>query len=256
MPAAGSECFLEWHPWRTDSVQGLNHQLASLSCALGEARFLGRKLLFPSRICLDAKHEEAAFGSRGRKIDPSCQLPAGVAGSSVRAYSVPTSDLLDLEALGRLAPLLPADLHTRQANWSASAARASRPTSGSSSHPPVAAFDSGGAERLNALSVTEIDRSWRSARVASELPCAGGAAQLVRRRVSGFWFRPCAYKITDTASLAGVLAAAFRGDRAAQAGAAAPAHEPPRVELTHMLQSGLFYTRCNHLIRWALLLSK
>ncbi|KAL1507274.1 hypothetical protein AB1Y20_008122 [Prymnesium parvum] len=190
-------CLLEWTPWGEDRVMGLNHQLASLSCALAEAAFLNRTLVFPARLCLDARHE-ARSPRAPRPLDPACSLllPSR---RLVRGYSVPTASLLDLAALSRLAPLALAPL-PRPANAT----------------PPAAPL---------------VTRAYTSARVAAELPCA--AAPLVVRRVASFWFRPCAYRIADTAALAARIAAAL----------ALPAERlPPHAELLpHMLRSGLFY---------------
>ena len=59
IPAGRSTCgYLEWFPYRGDMTMGLNHQMASLSCALGEAFYLQRTLLLPRRICLFALHEQ------------------------------------------------------------------------------------------------------------------------------------------------------------------------------------------------------
>ena len=52
-----TRCYLEWDPWGEDRVMGLNHQMSSLSCALGEAHYLNRTLLFPDRLCIEARHE-------------------------------------------------------------------------------------------------------------------------------------------------------------------------------------------------------
>ena len=67
---------------------GLNHQMASLSCALGEAFVLGRTLLLPAQICLFALHTERWSGAGG----PGERC-------------VPLTDLFDIERLSRLVPL-------------------------------------------------------------------------------------------------------------------------------------------------------
>lgn len=193
-------CFLEWNPWESDRVMGLNHQMSSLSCALGEAFFLNRTLLVPHRICLDAKHEARQRGLR-RQIDESCTA------RGIRAFSVPTSELIDLDLLGRVVSIAQTALPRRAG------------VSGGSIPAPESAVD--------------IDRSWKSDRVAASLPCSAGT-RLVRRRVSGFWFRPCGYGITDTRALMAALLGAV-GARSKNLASA-------RV-LPHLLRSGLFYSR-------------
>ena len=66
-----TRCYLEWDPWGEDRVMGLNHQMSSLSCALGEAYFLNRTLLFPDRICLDVRHERR-MQYEERPLDSRC----------------------------------------------------------------------------------------------------------------------------------------------------------------------------------------
>jgi len=189
---------LEWQPWRSDRVMGLNHQLAALSCAIAEAFYLNRTLVFPSALCLDVKHE-ARWHTAGRKPSASC-----VGEGHTTGFGVPTSSLLDLRAIGRLVPL---ELR-----------RLDLPSSGSTAN--ISAFD--------------IDRSWRSDRVARELPCE--RAPLVRRRVSGYWFRPCAYNIVQCDALTAALDSAVdaRGRlRASQSGNA--------LVPQGLLRSGIFY---------------
>ena len=89
-------CLLEWFEWSADRVMGLNHQLSSLSCALGEAHYLNRTLLLPARLCLDAKH--AGRWSARRDREPYCD-GKGHDGSPVHGYSVPTDAILDVSAL-------------------------------------------------------------------------------------------------------------------------------------------------------------
>ena len=67
-----SRCFLEWHDWRLDRVMGLNHQLAALSCALAEAHFLNRTLLFPDRMCIDVRHERRWSSGTPHTLDERC----------------------------------------------------------------------------------------------------------------------------------------------------------------------------------------
>ena len=81
---------------------GLNHQMASLSCALGEAFLTKRTLLLPPEICLFALHTERWS-----------------AGSGPGETCVPISELFDMEGLSRLVPV-------QVANRSSSTARMSR----------------------------------------------------------------------------------------------------------------------------------
>ena len=50
-------CDLRWVPYKADARMGLNHQMASLSCAMNEASYLRRTLLLPSMICMDRGHD-------------------------------------------------------------------------------------------------------------------------------------------------------------------------------------------------------
>lgn len=172
--AYADACYLEWHPWSTDRVMGLNHQMASLSCALGEAYYLNRTLLFPKHLCLDIRHE--ARLSRQRQADPHCSS------HGVKAFSLPVRDILDIEALRRVVSL-------RLLRYNASG------------RPEPASILAG--TRAMGSQVADVDRKWASTRVAAEYPCS--RTLLVRRRVSSFWFRPCGYKITDSSRLVGRL---------------------------------------------------
>ena len=67
---------------------GLNHQLASLSCAIAEAHGLGRTLLLPDRICLFSLHTERWPGSSG--VGERC---------------VPFDYFFDVQLLSRLVPI-------------------------------------------------------------------------------------------------------------------------------------------------------
>lgn len=173
---------------------GLNHQLAALSCAIAEAYFLNRTLLFPKALCTDVKHEKRWLAA-GRKKSVRCDV------GSDTGFSVPTASLIDLDALARLVRIELVELRT--------------------SSPQ------GGGQAV------EVDRSWKSERIARELPCS--RAPLVRRRVSGFWFRPCAYKIVQCGALAAAL------DVAVGAGGAVRSAAPSAL-VPHVLRSGLFYT--------------
>ena len=69
----GGRCFLEWTPYLKDRTMGLNHQAASLSCALGEAFFLNRTLLLPDSICLFALHTERWRGAGQPSGEAACR---------------------------------------------------------------------------------------------------------------------------------------------------------------------------------------
>ena len=85
---ARGQCFLEWTPYIKDRTMGLNHQMASLSCALGEAFHTGRTLLLPARICLFALHTQRWSG-----------------GASAGEVCVPTTEIFDIERLSNLVPV-------------------------------------------------------------------------------------------------------------------------------------------------------
>ena len=85
--------FLEWFPYDNDRTKGLNHQMASLSCALGEAHYLQRTLLLPDTICLFELHTQ-----RWRQTSSSTDS------HSDGSTCVPTDSLFDVERLAQLAP--------------------------------------------------------------------------------------------------------------------------------------------------------
>lgn len=65
-PLPGRQCLLEWAPFEKDRMMGLNHQLASISCALSEAFYLGRMFMMPDRMCLFGLHTERWPGAPAR----------------------------------------------------------------------------------------------------------------------------------------------------------------------------------------------
>ena len=116
------QCALMWTPYTKDRTMGLNHQMASLSCVLSEAAFLGRTLLLPDRICIAGQHvarwstsspsSGASAGAASSSSDAWCADPAaakspghapGVSPSSSR--SVPIGELFDVGLLSRLVPI-------------------------------------------------------------------------------------------------------------------------------------------------------
>lgn len=180
--------------------------MASLSCALGEAFFLNRTLLFPDRICLDVRHA-ARWQPVDKPVDEHCSFAQRK--EKVAAISIPTGELLDLADISQLVPLqlveLPRSPKARLHGFT----------------PPAAGH------------TVTVDRRWRSERIASELPCGAPHAALVRRHVSSFWFRPCSYNIAQSSALVARLARAV---------AAPPERLPPASQLLpHMIRSGLFY---------------
>ena len=96
---SSAQCLLEFHPWLSDRVMGLNHQLAALSCAIAEAVALNRTLVFPEALCISVKHE-LRWHAKGRQPSPGCVGEKGVTG-----FSVPTSTLIDLDGIRRLVPI-------------------------------------------------------------------------------------------------------------------------------------------------------
>ena len=165
-------CYLEWQPYLKDRTMGLNHQSASLSCALGEAYFLNRTLLLPDAICLFALHTERWQG-QGNPAGERC---------------VPVGEVWDVPLLSKLVPL---QLVPHHASDSAAAAAA------------AAAQDARTAVATAAGSVVRVGPSWSSARVRSQYPCdAERRVKLVRRQVNDFWFQQCTRRITDHRALA------------------------------------------------------
>jgi len=114
--------YLEWSPWSRDEVNGLSHQLSSLSCALGEAYYLGRTLLLPHAGLCSASGHTARWRSGARR---DC---------------VGWDALLDLEALSRVVPVRASPLDVPPnatvhvgANWSSRAVRTAYPCDGAGS---------------------------------------------------------------------------------------------------------------------------
>lgn len=166
-PGAGA-CFLEWQPYTKDRTMGLNHQMASLSCAIAEAFYLGRTLVLNDRICLFGLHQSRWPGGNGE---------LGAEGERC----VPMRDIFDVELLSRLVPI-----HLRRAgNFSGSGwARRSFPGEGAIAHVPA--------------------KGWPSSKVRGAYPCAG-PAKLVRRHVDSFWFSQCTRRNTDSAEVSAAL---------------------------------------------------
>lgn len=173
MPGGHGTCgYLEWFPYRGDMHMGLNHQMASLSCALGEAYYLQRTLLLPRRICLFALHEERwKKGKRLRGHNSTLHVCKNEAcWLSESRNCVPTDTLFDVEALARLVPV------TLRVN--ASKLRHGAP----------------------------IASRWSSERVKQEFKCGVGGPTLVRRKVeSTYWFQKCTRRQTNYSALAGAL---------------------------------------------------
>ena len=181
------QCALMWTPYTKDRTMGLNHQMASLSCVLSEAAFLGRTLLLPDRICIAGQHvarwstSSPSSGAASSSSDAWCADPAaakspghapGVSPSSSR--SVPIGELFDVGLLSRLVPieLWPAgDDAWLRARYPAARTAAVR------------------------------GREWPSSRVKREHPCAAARALLVRRSVDNFWFQQCTSHVADTDAL-------------------------------------------------------
>lgn len=227
---AQSTCLLEWWPWSHDRVMGLNHQMAALSCALSEAFFLNRTLLFPSHLCLNSMHElrwragaagDSAPGAANGNMSARCQH-RDARGVTARGFAVPVSSVLDVHALRGLVPIELVRLDERSAR---SEAR------GDATKPPRRHALETSVPAASSI-VVDVDRSWTSERIGAQLPCARAAH--VRRRVSGFWFRPCSYGIANCNALASALDAAVgaRGALRRRKGSAL---------VPHMLRSGLFY---------------
>ena len=190
------QCFLEWHPWDGDQHKGLNHQLASLTCALSEAFFLNRTLLMPKHMCLFGLHTERWPGNH----------------TSGDGRCVPMEEILDIELLSRLVPVLPVLPLDNQSMWG--------------EYKSVQ-----WAEYIRTLRTADAQPRWSSQRIAHTFPCRDGPA-LVRRRVGRpFWFSACTSGTTD--------AHAITREVHAQIGSGADAPLP----FSSLLKSGIFYTR-------------
>ena len=208
LEAPGGPCFLEWSPYLKDRTMGLNHQAASLSCALGEAFFLNRTLLLPDSICLFALHTERWRG----------------AGQPSGEVCVPLGEVWDVPLLSQLVPI-----HLVPHNLSAAAAAATTTMRGGRAAASASAASASG-------SVVSVGKSWTSARVRSQYPCHPASPTerrvlLVRRQVESFWFQQCTRRITDHRSLAQRVNELL--------GAPASAPRPMNI----LLRAGLFFAR-------------
>lgn len=90
-------CYLEWHPYSEDREMGLNHQMASLSCSMSEAFYLGRTLVIPSVLCLFGLHTE--------------RWPGDVESG---ARCVPIGEIFDTD---RLSDIVPVYLRANKTGW-------------------------------------------------------------------------------------------------------------------------------------------
>ena len=177
---APSRCFLEWHPFRLDRFEGLNHQLSSIGCALAEAHFARRTFVLPA----------GGFCSRHGRA------------SEAGLHCIPWRELLDLELLSQLSPVLE-------------------------------------AESLPAgLTVLDVDQgkawNWSSPAVRA-IPC--NSAPLVRRRMGVHWFSPCFWHRTHSVSL---LREAWQAIAGVRPGGALK--KPWLTTILHLLRSGLWFS--------------
>jgi len=166
IPAGRSTCgYLEWFPYRGDMTMGLNHQMASLSCALGEAFYLQRTLLLPRRICLFALHEQRWKQTKksveGRTLAESLNC-------------VPADTLFDVERLNLLVPVEVRGNSTRREALRRGAALVGQGWS---------------SERVKQAHACGAE----------------GPALVRRRVDSEFWFQKCTRRQTDYSTLAGAL---------------------------------------------------
>jgi len=85
---SAGQCLLEWHPYTYDRTMGLNHQLASLSCFLSEAYYLGRTAVLNDRMCLFKLHTERWPGNAAAGDD-----------------CMPLGDIFDIGLLSSIVPV-------------------------------------------------------------------------------------------------------------------------------------------------------
>ena len=89
MLSATGKCYLEWQPYSKDRSMGLNHQMASLSCSMGEAFYLGRTLVLSDTICLFGLHTQRWPGDS----------------TSGEERCVPITDIFDVNLLSEIVPI-------------------------------------------------------------------------------------------------------------------------------------------------------
>ena len=169
---------------------GLNHQMASLSCVLSEAAFLGRTLLLPDRICT-GQHV-----ARWSTSSPSSGASAGAASSSSDAWC---ADPAAAKSPGHAPGVTPSS--AQRADRASSRRRAAL-----RGLVPIELWPAGDDARLRARypaarTAAVRGREWPSSRVMREHPCAAARALLVRRSVDNFWFQQCTSHVADTDAL-------------------------------------------------------
>jgi hypothetical protein len=210
---ASSGYYLRYFPWSLDQEEGLDHQSASLSCALAEAFFLERTLVLPDHICIPPVHAVGCVQSTGHSgvacraaslasapplQPPSSAVDAGYAPCAERdgEIQMPIDRLFDLRLLGSLVPIV------RQSELLASV--------------------------RSGASTTVVDYHWSSQRVKSSRSTS--SATMLLRHTKRSWFNSCgATGVVNTSAILrrlGLLPP--------------PAGYGHRPMVEHLLKSGLF----------------
>ena len=214
------KCFLDWHPFNWDRGKGMNHQLASLSCALGEAHFAKRTLVLPT----------GGF----------CQRQAGVHDDAhddnATLVCIPWSELLDLKLLSRLSPVVEA----KDVPAGLSPVEDGRdPASGQLLVEPCRMTAKGGCRHPLRADVGNFSSPSMKAVSCQAVP-------YLRRSVGTHWFSPCFWHRTHSASL---LRAAWRAIAGSRLGLQTSSSERrPAIEgawissILNLLRSGLWFS--------------
>lgn len=169
MPAM---CYLQYFPWRHDQSMGLDHQSASLSCALAEAYYLARTLILPDVICITANHT-GDWKVNAHAVPEARATPQGL--PPERAFmpcmpdeqEVPIEQIFDLQLLNKLVGVV------RQSELASSA--------------------------LDGMASKVVDWHWTSSRVHARCGCE--STPLLFRRATNSWFRSCSAGVVNTSAI-------------------------------------------------------
>ena len=198
---ADGVCYLRYFPWSVDQYKGLDHQSASLSCALAEALALQRTLIVPDYICIPLEHVDtnaitsphtprnASFFDESMSYIP-CELVDD-------QHRIPIERLFDMELLGTLVPIVRESQLNRH-------------------------ISSLGATRV-------VDWHWSTQRIRERLSCR--SVTVVQRRAKMSWFRSCG-TFPAPANVSSLLRRIDATPHPAYASA-------PLAE--HLLKSGIFF---------------
>ena len=192
---------------------GLNHQMSSFSCALGEAFFLNRTLLFPDEMCFEEKHL-TRWGTR--------------ASNGTDGLCMTLDRLFDVELLSSYVRL-----------------RLCKPRDGC--HLGLGHHLRTGSVPARRSEKSPWSSRWTSRVLAQHRPC--DRYPLVLRPLRRFGFRECIHGRIDSSLTEHVLRRSAMASDAEEivvplfSHADAPQDGGAVTNVMHLLRSGIFYSR-------------